>query len=75
MRAELKHWLADWIPPHLRRVLHSISPNDAVSYSGSYASWADARQHSAMRRAPIYNGPAAFVTRPFLRYDAHYPAT
>jgi putative methyltransferase (TIGR04325 family) len=46
MRAELKHWLADWIPPHLRRVLRSISPNGAVSYSGNFASWAEARQHS-----------------------------
>jgi putative methyltransferase (TIGR04325 family) len=46
MRAELKHWLADWIPPHLRRMLRSISPNGAVSYSGNFASWADARQHS-----------------------------
>ena len=46
MRAALKHWLADWIPPRLRRVLRSISPNGAVSYSGSFASWADARQHS-----------------------------
>jgi putative methyltransferase (TIGR04325 family) len=46
MSAELKHWLADWIPPHLRRVLRSISPNGAVSYSGSFATWDDARRHS-----------------------------
>ena len=46
MSAELKHWLADWIPPHLRRVLRGISPNGAVSYSGSFATWDDARRHS-----------------------------
>jgi putative methyltransferase (TIGR04325 family) len=46
MRSELRHWLADWIPPHLRRVLRGVSPNGAVIYSGSFATWADARRHS-----------------------------
>ncbi len=46
MRADLKHWLADWIPPHLRRALRGVSPNSAVSYSGNFSTWEDARRHS-----------------------------
>ena len=46
MKADLKHWLADWIPPHLRRVIRGVSPNGAVSYSGNFATWDDARRHS-----------------------------
>jgi putative methyltransferase (TIGR04325 family) len=53
MTADLKHWLADWIPPHLRRALRSISPNGAVSYSGSFATWDEAR-----RRSEGYDSPA-----------------
>jgi putative methyltransferase (TIGR04325 family) len=46
MRADLKHWLADWIPPHLRRVLRGASSDGAVSYSGRFTTWNEARQHS-----------------------------
>jgi putative methyltransferase (TIGR04325 family) len=46
MRAALKHWLADWIPPHLRRVLRGASPNGAVRYSGRFGGWDEARRHS-----------------------------
>jgi putative methyltransferase (TIGR04325 family) len=52
MRADLKHWLADWIPPHLRRVLRGASPNGAVSYSGNFATWEQARRHSDGYDAP-----------------------
>jgi putative methyltransferase (TIGR04325 family) len=46
MRADLKHWLAGWIPPHLRRALGGASANGAVSYSGSFATWDEARRQS-----------------------------
>jgi putative methyltransferase (TIGR04325 family) len=46
MRADLKHWLAGWIPPHFRRALGGGSANGAVRYSGSFASWDEARRHS-----------------------------
>jgi putative methyltransferase (TIGR04325 family) len=52
MKADFKHWLADWIPPHLRRVIRGVFPNGAVRYSGSFASWEDARRHSDGYDAP-----------------------
>jgi putative methyltransferase (TIGR04325 family) len=52
MRADLKHWLADWIPPHLRRALRGVSPNGAARYSGDFATWEDARRHSDGYDAP-----------------------
>jgi putative methyltransferase (TIGR04325 family) len=52
MRADLKHWLADWIPPHLRRALRGASANGAVNYSGDFASWDQARRHSDGYDAP-----------------------
>jgi putative methyltransferase (TIGR04325 family) len=87
MRAELKHWLADWIPPHLRRVLRGISPNGAVSYSGSFASWADARQHSdgydvaaivervKQAQLKVVRGEAAYErdSVPFEKIEHSYP--
>jgi putative methyltransferase (TIGR04325 family) len=52
MRADFKHWLADWIPPHLRRALRGASANGAVSYSGNFATWDQARRHSDGYDAP-----------------------
>ncbi len=53
MRADLKHWLAGWIPPHLRRALPGASANGAVRYSGHFQTWDEARRHS-----DGYDGPA-----------------
>ena len=33
MRGEWKHWVKDWIPPHLRRLLPSPGHDEAVRYS------------------------------------------
>lgn len=52
MRADLKHWLAGWIPPHLRRALPGASANGAVRYSGRFDTWEDARRHSDGYDAP-----------------------
>jgi putative methyltransferase (TIGR04325 family) len=52
MRPDLKHWLADWIPPRLHRALRGESTNGAVSYSGNYATWDEARRHSDGYDAP-----------------------
>jgi putative methyltransferase (TIGR04325 family) len=49
---DLKHWLADWIPPHFRRALRGTPANGAVRYSGNFATWADARRHSDGYDAP-----------------------
>jgi putative methyltransferase (TIGR04325 family) len=42
----LKRWIADWVPPHLRRLLRGGSADGAVRYSGNFASWNEARRHS-----------------------------
>jgi putative methyltransferase (TIGR04325 family) len=52
MRPDLKHWLADWIPPRLRRALRGESTNGAVSYSGNFETWEAARRHSDGYDAP-----------------------
>jgi putative methyltransferase (TIGR04325 family) len=52
MRADLKHWLAGWIPPHLRRALSGTAANGAVRYSGRFDTWEDARRHSDGYDAP-----------------------
>ncbi len=52
MKAELKHWLAGWVPPHIRRALQGAPPNGAVRYSGRFATWDDARRHSDGYDAP-----------------------
>ena len=46
MNTGLKHWLADWIPPHLCRVVRGVFPNGAVRYSGNFGTWEEARSHS-----------------------------
>ncbi len=52
MKAELKHWLAGWVPPHVRRALQGAPANGAVRYSGRFATWDDARRHSDGYDAP-----------------------
>ncbi len=52
MSPDLKHWLADWLPPHLRRALRGTSSNGAVRYSGNFGTWEEARRHSDGYDAP-----------------------
>ena len=46
MSGPLKSWFADWLPPHLRRLLQRSRAGEAVWYTGDYASWSDARRDS-----------------------------
>jgi putative methyltransferase (TIGR04325 family) len=48
----LKRWIADWVPPHVRRLLRGGSADGAVRYSGNFASWDEARRHSQGYDAP-----------------------
>src|ERR1700722_7587790 len=38
--------MADWVPPHVRRLLNRRSGGGAVRYSGDFATWEEARRHS-----------------------------
>jgi putative methyltransferase (TIGR04325 family) len=49
----LKRWIADWVPPHLRRLLRGTTADNAVRYSGDFRTWDEARRHSLG-----YDGPA-----------------
>jgi putative methyltransferase (TIGR04325 family) len=42
----LKRWMADWVPPHVRRFLNRSAGGGAVRYSGDFATWEEARRHS-----------------------------
>jgi len=52
MKPGLKRWIADWIPPHLRRLLQATPADGAVRYSGNFRTWNDARRHSLGYDAP-----------------------
>ena len=87
MNSGLKRWIADCIPPHLRRLLHGSSPDGAVRYSGNFATWDEARQHSQGYDAPailervkqaalkVQRGEAAYErdSVPFDRVEYSFP--
>jgi putative methyltransferase (TIGR04325 family) len=52
MKPALKRWIADWIPPHLRRLLRAAPADGAVRYSGNFRTWDEARRHSLGYDAP-----------------------
>src|SRR5437868_3948823 len=52
MRGEWKHWVKDWIPPDLRRLFPSPGHDEAVRYSGDFATWDEARARSSGYDAP-----------------------
>jgi putative methyltransferase (TIGR04325 family) len=52
MKPALKRWIADWIPPHLRRLLRAAPEDGAVRYSGNFRTWDEARRHSLGYDAP-----------------------
>ncbi|HET6325074.1 MAG TPA: methyltransferase, TIGR04325 family [Planctomycetaceae bacterium] len=72
MRAGLKHWLADWIPPHLRRALRGATTNGAVSYSGNFETWEQARRHSDGYDAPAIVERVAQAQLKVARGEAAY---
>ncbi|HEX4071019.1 MAG TPA: methyltransferase, TIGR04325 family, partial [Planctomycetaceae bacterium] len=38
--------MADWVPPHVRRLLNRSAGGGAVRYSGDFRTWEEARRHS-----------------------------
>jgi putative methyltransferase (TIGR04325 family) len=68
----LKHWIADWVPPHLRRLLRGGSPDGAVRYSGNFASWDEASRHSRGYDAPAILERVREATRKVQRGEAAY---
>lgn len=53
MSDPLKSWLADWLPPHLRRVLSRSRAGEAVWYTGDFPDWDEARRHSTGYEEPL----------------------
>src|ERR1700722_19240907 len=68
----LKRWIADWVPPHLRRLLRGSPPDGAVRYSGNFASWDEARQHSQGYDAPAILERVKQATLKVQRGEAAY---
>jgi putative methyltransferase (TIGR04325 family) len=68
----LKRWIADWVPPHLRRLLRGASVDGAVRYSGNFASWDEARRQSQGYDAPAILERVKQATLKVQRGEAAY---
>jgi putative methyltransferase (TIGR04325 family) len=68
----LKRWIADCVPPHLRRLLRGGSPDAAVRYAGNFASWEEAREHSQGYDAPAILERVKQATLKVQRGEAAY---
>jgi putative methyltransferase (TIGR04325 family) len=68
----VKRWIADWVPPHLRRLLRGGSADGAVRYSGNFASWNEARRHSQGYDAPAILQRVKQATLKVARGEAAY---
>jgi putative methyltransferase (TIGR04325 family) len=53
MSDTVRHWFADWLPPHLRRMLNWSRSGEAVWYTGSYATWDEARRDATGYEDPL----------------------
>lgn len=63
MADPLKSWLADWLPPHVRRLLKGEA-DLAVWYTGNYATWnAALRESNGYHEALIVDKVAAAVEK------------
>lgn len=72
MNSGLKRWIADWVPPHLRRLLRGGPADGAVRYSGNFASWSEARRHSQGYDAPAILERVKQATLKVARGEAAY---
>jgi len=70
MSPELKSWLADWLPPHLRRLIKRWRGGGAVSYVGNYDSWEAARAASTGYQDPIILEKVRDATAKVVRGEA-----
>jgi putative methyltransferase (TIGR04325 family) len=52
MKPRWKRWIADWIPPHVKRLLRGSRQGGAVRYSGNFSTWEQARRQSVGYDAP-----------------------
>ncbi len=68
----LKRWIADWVPPHLRRLLRGSTADGAVRYSGDFRTWDDARRHSLGYDAPAIVERVKQATLKVQRGEAAY---
>jgi putative methyltransferase (TIGR04325 family) len=67
-----KQWIADWIPPHLRRLLRGTRADAAVRYSGNFRNWEEARRHSLGYDAPVILERVKQATLKVQRGEAAY---
>jgi putative methyltransferase (TIGR04325 family) len=67
-----KRWMADWLPPHVRRLLNRNSGGGAVRYSGDFRTWEEARRHSLGYDAPAILERVAKSMLKVQRGDAAY---
>ena len=72
MKPGLKRWIADWIPPHLRRLLRAAPADGAVRYSGDFRTWDEARRHSLGYDAPAIVERVKQATLKVQRGEAAY---
>jgi putative methyltransferase (TIGR04325 family) len=68
----LKRWIGDWVPPHVRRLVRGGSGDQAVRYSGNFASWNDARRASQGYDAPAILERVKQATLKVQRGEAAY---